>query len=93
MIEIIIIMCAGIFSGIFLRGKKSILALLDKVTLAAIYLLLFLLGLSVGIDEYIISSFPVIGFSAIVLTLSAIAGSVFFSWILYLSLFRKKGDS
>ena len=93
MIEIIIIMCAGIFAGTLLRGKKFMLAFLDRLTLAAIYLLLFLLGLSVGTDENIINSFPNIGFTAVILTLSAITGSVVLSWILYLSLFRKKEDS
>lgn len=92
MFEIIIIMCAGIFAGVLLRGKKSILALLDRLTLASIYLLLFLLGLSVGLDKNIINSFPVIGFKAIILTLSSIAGSVILSWILYMSLFRKKAN-
>lgn len=92
MIQIIIIMCAGIFAGTFLREKKSMLALLDRLTLAAIYLLLFLLGLSVGTDENIIKNFLNIGFTAVILTLGAIAGSVILSWILYLSLFRKKED-
>ena len=92
MLEIIIIMCAGICSGVLLRGKKSILALSDRFTLASIYILLFLLGLSVGLNEKIVTSFPVIGFQAILLTLSAIAGSVILSWILYISLFKKRGD-
>lgn len=93
MIKIIIIMCAGIFTGTLLKEKKSMLTFVDRLTLASIYLLLFLLGLSVGTDENIIRNFPNIGFTAVLLTLGAIAGSVILSWILYLSLFRKKEDS
>ena len=91
MIEIIIIMCTGIITGIFLRGKSSLLLAAERLTGVSIYLLLFLLGLSVGTNDTIISNFPVIGFNAIVLTFSAVAGSVLLSWILYILLFRKTG--
>jgi len=93
MIEIIIIMCAGIVTGIFLRGKSFLLMAAEEMTGISIYLLLFLLGLSAGTNDTIISSFPVIGFNALILTLSAIAGSVILSWLLYVSLFRKTGGA
>lgn len=93
MIEIIIIMCAGILTGILLRGKPSFLYASERLTGIAIYLLLFLLGLSVGTNDTIISNFPVIGYNAIILTFSAIAGSVFLSWLLYIFLFRKAGGA
>ncbi len=93
MIEIIIIMCTGILTGIFLRGRSSILFAAEKLTEISIYLLLFLLGLSVGTNDTIINNFPVIGFNALVLTFSAVAGSVILSWILYILLFRKTGGA
>ncbi len=93
MIEIIIIMCAGIVTGVFLRGRSSLLFASERMTGIAIYLLLFLLGLSVGTNDTIISNFPVIGFNAIILTFSAIAGSVLLSWLLYIFLFRKTGGA
>ncbi len=93
MIEIIIIMCGGIVTGIFLRGRSSILFAAEKLTGVSIYLLLFLLGLSVGTNDTIISNFPLIGFNAVILTFSAIGGSVLLSWILYILLFRKTGGA
>ena len=90
MLEILIIMCSGILTGKLLRGKTGILTVVEKLTALSIYLLLFLLGISVGINEKIINSFPLIGFRAIILTMSGIAGSVILAWVLYLSLFRKK---
>jgi len=90
MLEIILIMCAGIAAGVLLRRKEKILAAAEKLTLLSIYLLLFLLGLSVGLNEKIITTFPDLGFKAIVITLSSVAGSVLLSWILNITLFRKR---
>ena len=93
MLEIILIMCAGIAAGVLLRGKEKILAMADRLTIFSIYLLLFLLGLSVGLNEKIITSFPELGFKAVVITLCAVAGSVVLSWILYITLFRKTEEA
>ena len=93
MLEIIIIMCAGMAAGVLLRGREKIQAMADRLTLFSIYLLLFLLGLSVGLNEKIITAFPDLGFKAIVITLCSIAGSVLLSWILYITLFRKRGKA
>lgn len=93
MLEIIIIMCAGMAAGVLLRGREKIQAMTDRLTLFSIYLLLFLLGLSVGLNEKIITAFPDLGFKAIVITLSSVAGSVILSWILYITLFRKRGKA
>jgi len=89
MIEILIIMFSGIASGFIFRKKRSIITAADKFAGWSIYLLLFLLGLSVGNNKMIINNFQMIGFNSIILTLSGITGSVFLSFILYKFLFKK----
>ncbi|MCL2154532.1 MAG: LysO family transporter [Leptospirales bacterium] len=83
MIEILIIMFAGIVLGFILRKKKYIIMLFDKLTSLSIYLLLFLLGLSIGNNEIIINQFSQIGINAILLAISGISGSVILSYFAY----------
>ena len=80
MIEILVIMFAGIVLGFILRKKKSLITLFDKLTNLSIYLLLFLLGLSIGSNELIITQFDQIGINAILLALSGISGSVILAY-------------
>ncbi len=47
----------------------------------ALILLLFSMGISMGSNSEIISSLPKLGGKALVLSISTIAGSVFFVWI------------
>ena len=53
-------------------------------------MLLFLLGISVGINEKIINNLDSIGIKALWITLGAITGSVLVSWMLYKTMFAPK---
>jgi uncharacterized membrane protein YbjE (DUF340 family) len=83
MIEILVIMFTGIVLGFILRKKRYIIMLFDKLTNISIYILLFLLGLSIGSNELIITQFGQIGINAILLSLSGIMGSVILSYFAY----------
>ena len=83
MAEILVIMFSGIVIGFFLRKKIYVIMLFDKLTSLSIYLLLFLLGLSIGSNELIISQFGKIGFNAILLAFAGICGSVILSYFLH----------
>lgn len=89
MAEILILMSAGILIGFFLRGKQRIVFIIEKTTGYSIYILLFLLGISVGTNDRVLSNFGIIGFNAIVIALSSVAGSILFSFILYKVLFNR----
>jgi uncharacterized membrane protein YbjE (DUF340 family) len=89
MIEILIIMFSGIILGFIFRRKKSIITAADKFAGWSIYLLLFLLGLSIGNNDKVINNFAQIGFNSILLTLSGITGSVLLSFIAYKFFFQK----
>jgi len=89
MIEILIIMFSGIILGYIFRRRRSIITIADKLAGWSIYLLLFLLGLSIGNNEMIINNFAQIGFNSILLTISGITGSVLLSFIAYKFFFKK----
>ena len=81
MIEILVIMATGMVIGYLLRQKQAIFAVIDRVVMGIIFLLLFVLGISVGLNETVVSSIHIIGVKAVVLTLGAVAGSVSCCWI------------
>jgi hypothetical protein len=91
MFLIIFFLTAGILAGFFLRRKKGIIMLADKVASVAVCLLLFFLGLSVGDNDVIISSFPKLGIQALALTGGAVAGSVIISYLVHVYVFGRRG--
>lgn len=89
MITVLLIMTAGIVIGWFLHKKEKFLKVINELTNWAIFLLLFLLGLSVGTNDKILQNFDQIGFQAIAITLFAVMGSVLVSWLTYILFFKK----
>lgn len=77
MVEILVIMAVGMVIGYLLRHKKALFAVMDKIVMAVIFLLLFVLGITVGLNETVVSSIHIIGVKAFLLTAGAVAGSVF----------------
>ncbi|MDC1105998.1 LysO family transporter [Prolixibacteraceae bacterium] len=71
-------MVIGIVVGYFLRNCQKIIHVNNKLTTGSIFLLLFVLGYGVGVDPMIVSNFFELGKDAILLTIAAVAGSVFF---------------
>jgi hypothetical protein len=67
---------AGILLGYLLRNGKRVS--LDKVTFAAIVVLIFSLGFSIGANNELLNALPRVGLNAIVILLLA----VFFSAVL-----------
>jgi len=78
----------GIIVGRLFRNKQTTRKNIDRLVSVAIYALLFLLGISVGINDKIIADFSNIGYNAFVLTLGAVLGSLILAKIVY-SLFFK----
>lgn len=89
MITVLLLMIAGIMLGWALHKKEKILKLTSKMTNWAIYMLLLLLGLSVGTNEKILNNFGLIGYQAILITVFAVSGSVLVSWLTYVLFFKK----
>ena len=69
------LMFLGIAVGLLLRGRP-LAAKLARCVTPAIMLLLFALGISVGGNTTLMANLPKLGGAAVVLTVSAIAGSI-----------------
>ena len=83
MLIVISIMFAGFLVGFLLRKKDKVSKYVDVLINLAIILLLFFLGVSVGINEKIINNFEQLGFEALMLTAGAVIGSVVVTSFIY----------
>lgn len=93
MLTVIIIMCAGIALGFLIRNRKRWVRLADRLTMWAIYLLLFLLGVAIGTNDVIVKNLPALGFKALLISLGGVLGSVLVAWLAYRLWFApKKSD-
>jgi uncharacterized membrane protein YbjE (DUF340 family) len=90
MLTVVIIMMAGIAIGYFIRNFKNLVKIADKLTMWAIYLLLFLLGVAIGANEVIMKNLPTLGLKAMIISIGGVAGSVLLAWAVYHFLFKSK---
>ncbi len=86
-------MFAGMLVGFLLRKRKSFFRFNAKLTLWMIYLLLFFLGLAIGYNEYIMLNLSSLGITALIITLSALAGSMLTAWLLWKFVFSGKENT
>lgn len=89
MLIVLGLMLSGIFIGSLLRGKKTSLWIGKSISLA-IFILLFLLGISVGVNPQIMENLTTLGVEAMLITLGALCGSLLFAWAIYKFLFEPK---
>ena len=89
MIAILIVLSAGILIGLLIVRKPKLHLFNNHLLNWAIYLLLFLLGISVGTNREVIQNIGKIGYEAIAIGIFSIAGSVLLSAILFKFLFKQ----
>jgi uncharacterized membrane protein YbjE (DUF340 family) len=80
----------GMLLGFLMRRKILFFSKVERWISLTIYLLLFLLGLTVGKNDVIVRNIHLIGMDALIITLAAIAGSVVLCWFVYHLFYRKK---
>lgn len=88
MFGVMLTMLCGILAGYLLRHFKSIPAFVSKVSIYIIFLLLFVMGVSVGSNPQVIHNFGKLGLLGVVIALVSTVGSVALSWVVYRSLFK-----
>jgi len=86
----ILLLIGGVVIGYLFRSFKGFVRLSAKLTDASIFLLLFFLGVSVGMNESIISNFEKIGFTALNITLLALLGSMLVTAFLSRFIFKNR---
>lgn len=88
MITVLALMVAGILIGMFVNKISDWIKYIDKIISVTIYALLFLLGISVGLNDKIMSNLDSIGLDALIISAGAIMGSVLVSWGVYHFFFK-----
>lgn len=88
MILVLLVMLAGIGIGFLISRYPGVIKLNNKLISGAIYLLLFLLGISVGLNKTIIQNLDKIGVQSLIITIGAVAGSVLTLWAVYRFAFK-----
>lgn len=87
MLIVIGLMVSGILLGYLFRERN--LKFIQKLITWAIFILLFLLGLSVGVNDQIMDNLDTIGMDALLITFGAVAGSILCAWGIYKFYFSK----
>lgn len=90
MFSIVMTMLAGVLIGHFLCNGKRV-EKIEKSTSITIFVLLFVLGLSVGSNNVIIDNLGRFGWQAAVIAMFGMGGSIIAARIVF-QLFFKKGE-
>lgn len=80
------------FVGYVLRERQRLAKHIDTIVTWAIFILLFLLGISVGTNKTILGNIDTIFLQVIILTLGAVMGSVVIAYFTYRFFFKKYED-
>jgi uncharacterized membrane protein YbjE (DUF340 family) len=89
MVIVLLVLTVGILTGYLIRNKKKFLRYTDISINLSLYLLLLVLGISIGSNKVIIKNIWKLGIHSLLISISAILGSVLFSYITYIVFFRK----
>lgn len=81
-------MTVGVILGFLLQNQSKLLKLIDPAINISIYMLLFLLGISVGINETIINNLGTLGVTALLLMFGGVTGSIILSYFVYRVFFK-----
>lgn len=74
--QVLLFLAAGVLAGYILRFKKNVLATAGAATTWSLYLLIFLLGISVGTNDAVVRALGRLGMQALILSAGGIVGSV-----------------
>ena len=87
-LPLVLSLLAGMAAGFALRRKPRVVVGAERLLMWAVFVLLFLLGLTTGLNRQVVRNLHNLGLQALLLTLGAVAGSLLFGWVLYVWAFR-----
>lgn len=90
MIEILLLIFGGMVFGYLVQSKKQIIRVTERLIIWSIFLLLFLMGLSIGRDPLIVGSLPSLGLNALLISIAGTVGSLSLALLLWKFFFSKK---
>lgn len=80
-IILLALMIGGGAIGFFLRERKRVINGAVHFITYVVYVLLLVMGLSVGINDELFEDLPRVGLQSVVITFFALAGTIFFAWL------------
>lgn len=89
MIILIGLFSLGILLGWVFRRVERLEAISGKLTFVAIALLLFLLGLGVGVNDEVRNHLDTLGLTALLIATFSVAGSIFMAWLTWKLFYRR----
>jgi uncharacterized membrane protein YbjE (DUF340 family) len=90
MITVLLIMFAGMIFGYVFRNREKIIKPAEPLLTYSIYLLLLLIGISVGLNKMVVEKLDTIGIQSLILSLAGVLGSCIASYFCYIIFFKKK---
>lgn len=75
--------------GFLVKAKQRVVSANEKLITYAIYLLLFMMGVSIGSNDQIINSLSSLGFLALIISFGAVAGSILTGIVVFRLFFKK----
>ena len=88
---VLFFLTTGMCCGFLLRRRSRLIRAADRLMAWCVYGLLFFLGVSVGVNETVVSQLGVFGVQGLVLAVGGIVGSVAAVYVLEVWLFRGVG--
>lgn len=76
--------------GFLLRQRKKLISANEKLITYAIYLLLFMMGVSIGSNQQIMGSLSSLGITALLVSIGAVVGSILLGFIVSKLFFKSK---
>jgi len=89
MSNIFIFLFLGGIIGFIFRHNAPFLAFALKASSITIFIMIFFMGLSIGFNRSIVASLSSLGWQALVLSIGSILGSLLFSSLVYILIFKK----
>jgi uncharacterized membrane protein YbjE (DUF340 family) len=80
MTQVLLSLAAGMLAGYLIRARKNVAAAAGRAAIWSLYLLIFLLGISVGTNATVMRALGTLGIQALILSAGGIVGSVLVSW-------------
>jgi uncharacterized membrane protein YbjE (DUF340 family) len=91
--QVLLFLAVGTVVGYLVRSRKGILATASKATTWSLYILIFLLGVSVGANEAVVRALGRLGVQALILCAGAVGGSVLVSCLVSRVFFRAASNA
>ena len=89
MLTVTVALISGIALGFLIRQKDYLLKYINVISMVFMFILLTVLGISLGTNQEIIRSFKDIGIYAVAISVFSIIGSTFMGLFVYRLFFKK----